>query len=256
MIKTLLFSCIVLLSSFTAQATKANTSSDTSLHDKEVIVLAHGLARGKASMWLLHGRLEYAGYQVCAIDYTTLGATIDEVLSESFNEITACVNGSQKIHFVGHSLGGLVIRHFLTQSDKQAQNIQLGEVVIIGTPNKGSPVADQLEDHFIMSIAGEVGFALMRGKNTLGKTLPPFNTPVGVIAGTKSSPVTNAFFSQPNDGLVSVDSTKVEQMKDVIALPVGHAGMRYSQDVADQVIQFIRQGRFDHSVSTTSETRL
>lgn len=221
------------------------SSTEIKVSNNELIVLSHGLARGDTSMWRLEGRLNDAGYDVCSIDYSTVGVSTEQVLAESFKEIQSCLVAGKKTHFVGHSLGGLVIKHYLASEQKTLPNNLLGEVVFVGTPNKGSEVADHFKGHKIAEWFGSISTALMTGSQTLGNQITGFDIPVGVIAGTKSSVITESLFKGPNDGLVSVESAKLANMKDFITMKVGHAGMRYDENVAHQILYFLRFGKFN-----------
>lgn len=214
--------------------------------DDELVVLAHGLGRSDWSMWMFAHRLESAGYKVCSLDYPTVGETVENVLAESTRQINACIESAPEVHFVGHSLGGLVIRAYLQSNKALLETDRVGKVVLIGTPNKGSELADYLSDSWVMKIGGGIGQALMTGHNSLGQSLDELDVNLGVIAGTKSSGLTRHKFRGLNDGLVSVESTKLERMSDFITVEVNHAQMRYSSEVAEQTIHFLQHGRFRH----------
>lgn len=234
------FSVILLILTVTACVNLATSKNEQA----ELVVLSHGLGRSDNAMWLLQRRIEEAGFNVCSIDYETFGQSVNHVLTQAADEINACIPDGKIVHFVGHSLGGLVIQDFLSKETSNDRRFVLGEVVLIGTPNKGSEVANKLKDHFLMSLDGGIGKALQTGAETLGNKVNTNNISVGVIAGTKSSSMTAKFFSGPNDGLVSVESTKTENMKDFIALPVSHSAMRYDETVSEQVAHFLSQGKF------------
>ena len=214
--------------------------------DNEVVVLVHGLGRSGLAMWRLGGRLENAGFDVCTLDYETVGQTVEAVMTATDTEIEACIPESGPVHFVGHSLGGLVVRHYLQQHPSLVEQQRLGEVILMGTPNKGSEVADQFDGNWAMDWAGEVSQSLVTGKTTLGESLQKPDYQPGVIAGTKSTLATDYLFAGENDGLVSVESAKVENMKDFIAIEVGHSAMRHSSEVARQTIYFLHNGEFIH----------
>jgi len=99
----------------------------------------------------------------------------------------------------------------------------------------------------VTGISGEVGQSLVTGEKSLGNQLKEVNVNLGIIAGTKSSALTNDVFNGPNDGLVSVVSAKLASMSDFIALEVGHSSMRYNAEVAEQAIHFLQHGYFRHS---------
>lgn len=212
----------------------------------ELVVLAHGLGRSDWSMWMFSHRLEAAGYKVCSLDYPTVGESVETVLGESTRQINACIGSAPETHFVGHSLGGLVIRAYLQNNKDLLEAGRVGKLVLIGTPNKGSELADYLSDSWVMKIGGGIGQALMTGNNGLGQNLDQPDVNLGVIAGTKSSSLTSNRFKGPNDGLVSVESTKLQSMSDFITVEVNHTQMRYSPEVAEQTIHFLQHGRFRH----------
>lgn len=232
---------------FTLVLTASVNLARSMMSKGELVVLSHGLGRSDNAMWRLEDKLEQAGFDVCNIDYDTIGESVDHVLQQANNEITSCLKPASKIHFVGHSLGGLVIKSFLSSNPEFPSQYNLGEVVMVGTPNKGSEVADHLEDHMLMNLDGGIGKALMTGANTLGKQIPELEITVGVIAGTSRSGATSHYFSGPNDGLVSVESAKFANMKDFITMNVSHSAMRYNDKVAAQVINFITTGQFNKS---------
>ncbi|MEP3348503.1 MAG: alpha/beta fold hydrolase [Marinomonas sp.] len=212
----------------------------------ELVVLAHGLGRSDWSMRKLEEQLETAGYKVCSLDYPTIGESVDSVLSETRYQIDACIVSAPKVHFVGHSLGGLVIRAYLQEHKTTIEPARMGKVVLMGTPNKGSELADHFSDSWLMKVGGGISHALMTGNNSLGNTLEEINLSIGVIAGTKSSSLTSERFDGLNDGLVSVESAKLKNMSDFVMIDVNHTQMRSSPEVIEQTIHFLQYGRFRH----------
>ena len=218
----------------------------------EQVILIHGFGRSDSALRKMKSALHEANYHVCTLDYDTVGVEIDALWQETDEQIDECIDRKLKTHFVGHSLGGLVIRHYLSQPDKRANITNLGEVILIGTPNKGSEIANAYQETFLMSFAGEVGEALHTGKGTLGATINPIDANIGVIAGSLDSWYSKEYFDSANDGVVSVESAKLPSMNDFIVLPVGHASMKRDDNVISQMIHFLRLGKFDHSQLTSS----
>lgn len=106
------------------------TSDARHASDREMVVLLHGLGRSEAAMWLLASRIEAAGFDVVRIGYDSLGDSPERILATVSREIDACCKAAQKpVHFVGHSLGGLIIRAYLATNDVHS----LGRVVLIAT---------------------------------------------------------------------------------------------------------------------------
>ncbi len=120
---------------------------------------------------------------------------------------------------------------------------------MLGPPNKGSAVVDELSDfpgfEFLNGLAGK---QLSTDDNSIPNQLGPVNYSLGIIAGEQSiSPVFSSILKGPDDGKVSVASTKVEGMTDHIILPVTHTFMMNSPLVFKQVAHFLREGHFKHS---------
>jgi uncharacterized alpha/beta hydrolase family protein len=198
-------------------------------------------------MWRLTQRLENSGYEVCVLDYDTIGESIQSVVDSTESQIDACLHSPAKTHFIGHSLGGLVIRSYLQNHAAFSQSEQMGEVVLIGTPNKGSELADHYDGRWLMELGGEVSQSLVTGENSLGNQLQELDINIGIIAGTKSMLLTDDIFDGPNDGLVSVESTKLSNMSDFVEIEVGHSAMRYNEEVANQAIHFLRHSSFNNT---------
>ena len=221
--------------------TQDHENNSPVLENKEVIVLLHGLGRDNKSMWLLASRLEDADYHVHRIEYSSLDQQPAEIVTDISKQINKCCLGQfKKIHFVGHSLGGLIIRAYLQQHKVD----NLGRVVLIGTPNKGSEVADHFSDSWLIELLGPTAQSLGTGKNSFPNSLLPPYYPLGVIAGENDSILKNLIIPEKNDGLVSVSSAKVEGMTDFILINTSHSMMRYNSEVAEQTIEYIKNGSF------------
>ena len=187
-------------------------------------------------------RLEIDGFRVVNTDYPSTSATIQTLAAEVLPEAIAECGPAHKVDFVTHSMGGLLVRQYL--KDTHLEN--LGRVVMMGPPNKGSPIVDEFRDvpgfEFWNGIAGT---QLGTGPDSVPNKLGPVDFPLGVIAGSQPLlPMFGEEFDGPNDGKVSVESTKVEGMTDHITLPVTHTFMMNSPEVYDQVVAFLRNGSF------------
>jgi len=210
---------------------------------RETVVLIHGLWRGNGSMWLLAQRLEDAGFNVVRVGFDTFGATPEDIVAEVAEQIDACCTALPRaVHLVGHSMGGLAIRAYLAERRLPG----LGRVVQIGSPNSGTPIVDEYQDAWWMDLAGPTAKALGTDAESFPASLPPPDYPVGIIAGVRLGSFRIDLIDGEDDGLVPVESTKVQGMTDFIVVETGHAMMRYNEEVAMQTIAFLRHGRFVH----------
>ncbi|MCK5052506.1 MAG: hypothetical protein KAS53_12345 [Candidatus Cloacimonetes bacterium] len=211
----------------------------------ESVILLHGLGDVKISMLKLESALKDEGYTTKNIGYSSSGETI-ESLSE--NELSKIVErykkiGFEKIHFVTHSMGGLIVRYYLQENDLPSGS----RIVMLSPPNHGSEIADHFqESKFYKLFVGDVGQELATDSKILSE-LKPIIPEVGIIAGNKSS---NPYFSKiipgEDDGRVAVDNTMLTEMKDFIVVPSTHLTIKYNDDVINQTAFFLKNGIFEH----------
>ena len=239
--KTVSIISLLLLSVYISMAF-ATWSGGKDFSKKEVVVLLHGLGRSNIAMWRLAGRLEDAGYDVQQVGFSSINTTTDEVIADITQQINSCCsNEKRSVHLVGHSLGGLLIRAYLQEN----RITNLGRVVLIGTPNSGTGIADHFKGHSLVELLVPIATSLGTDKESLPNRLEAPYYPVGVIAGVYDNDRNEDYLPGRDDGLVPVESTKLEGMKDFIEVESGHSMMRYNEDVAEQTIHFLRQGEFD-----------
>jgi pimeloyl-ACP methyl ester carboxylesterase len=223
----------------------------------DCVVLLHGLARTDHSFSELNAKLIDQGYLVVNHHYPSTQYKIKKLAKEAIPAALAqCKNQAEEdkvqgkkyskendaIHFVTHSMGGILVRQYL--KDDAIDN--LGRVVMLGPPNKGSEVVDKLGA--IPGFAwfnGPAGMQLGTGVNSVPNTLGPANFDLGIIAGTRSiNLILSSMLPNPDDGKVSVANTKLTGMSDHITMAVTHPFMMSNDKVIEQVIYFLAHGKF------------
>lgn len=218
---------------------------DCAVIQSECVVLLHGLARTKKSMRSMAKHLKGCGYHVENIGYPSRKKSIALLAREAVNEgVERCdANDIEKIHFVGHSLGSILVRDYLESNSID----RLGRVVMIAPPNQGSEIVDKL--HKVPGfklINGLAGYQLGTKKdNSVPKQLGPANFDVGVIAGNRTiNFILSQFLPNPDDGKVSVASTCLKGMSDHIVLPYSHTFIIQRNKTLDQLTYFLKYGKF------------
>jgi len=213
----------------------------------ECVVLLHGLARSAESMDKIELALRANGYQTANIDYESADATIAALTKEAIGSgLKACQAFEPKrIHFVTHSLGGILVRYYL-----EAGSINnLGRTVMLAPPNQGSEAADFFMDFpGFEALFGESGRQLGTGPDSIPRQLGPAHFDVGIIAGDRTiDPISSLVLPNPDDGKVSVKSTRLEGMSDFIVVPHSHAFIMKNDEVIRQILFFLQNGQFDRS---------
>ena len=211
----------------------------------ECVVLLHGLARTATSMNKMERELAAAGFTTANIDYPSRDFTVEELAEMAVPEgIDACRarGGVERIHFVTHSLGGILVRQYLSHHELP----ELGRVVMLGPPNQGSAAVDELRDVPGFDwLNGPAGQQLGKGENSVPLQLGPADFEVGVIAGNRTiDPITSAVLENPDDGRVSVEDTKLDGMADFVVVEHSHAFMMRMQRTIDLTKAFLQNGRF------------
>ncbi|MCG6891409.1 MAG: alpha/beta fold hydrolase [Gammaproteobacteria bacterium] len=209
------------------------------------VILLHGLARSEKSMLALQRALQQKGYCVTNVAYDSRHGDIETMAVDAIEPALAACADAERIHFVTHSLGGILVRQFLAHHEID----NLGRVVMLGPPNKGSEVVDKLRDvpgfHFIN---GDVGLQLGTGAASLPNQLGRANFDLGIIAGTRSvNLILSTMIPGINDGKVSVESTRLEGMQDHIEMEVTHPFMMNNDAVIEQVVHYLTTGSFKRS---------
>ena len=226
----------------------------------KAVVVLHGLVRSRSSMDSLCRYLhEQGGYSVFNVEYPSTQADMAEH-AQSLRHIVDNLHGIEEIDFVGHSMGNIVIRHYLgdlarqdpakqspgaAAADRRAKR-RFGRFVMLAPPNQGALLATVFADNALFKgIAGDAGQQLGRDWPELEKRLATPAFEFGIIAGGKGNEKGyNPLLPGDNDGTISVESTKLAGARDFIVVPVLHSFIKDDATVQEYVLRFLRHGHF------------
>ena len=208
----------------------------------DCVLLLHGLARSSKPMNELAEALTADGYYTVNIDYPSTKFPIEILADTYISPALATCPAEGRVHFVAHSMGGIMVRYWLANNDTS----RVGRVVMIAPPNHGSELVDKL--------GGVPGFALLNGPaglqlstaaDSVPNTLGPVTVDTGIIAGDASfNPLYSWLIPGVDDGKVSIERTRLDGMSDFIVLHHTHAFIMGAEPVIGQVLLFLRAGAF------------
>ena len=215
-------------------------------------VLLHGFGSLPGTMWPLTYRLSRLGYATLVPFYPSWRLELTGIVTRLRPQIAAFAEAQEgrPVHFIGHSMGGLIARA-LIERDRPAS---LGSLVMLGTPNGGSEIADRFNGNPLLSrmvLGGAAPALITRRDAQRVAALGHVDYPVGVIAGNRAlidGPLARCL-PRPHDGKVSVAATHVEGETDHIVLPLTHFALPYHPITQRQVVHFLEHGRFRRSVT-------
>jgi pimeloyl-ACP methyl ester carboxylesterase len=216
-----------------------NTTSNTDRRSRTIVVV-HGLWMTGAVFALQRAQLARRGYRALAFSYPSMRLALDEIASRLARFVTAL--GAPQVHFVGHSLGGLVVLNALALDPK----LPVGRVVLLGTPATGSRAARQLARFTVGRTL--VGRAVQEWGPERGAVVAA-RCEVGMIAGTVRFGVGSLLLDlpMPNDGVVCLDETRMPGLSDHLEMPLSHSGMIFSSRATSQICYFLEHGHFARS---------
>jgi len=203
------------------------------------VVLVHGLWVPGVVMQPLAARLARSGYRCHTFSYMGAGRPLAAHAERLARYARDVGDKYGPAHFVGHSLGGLVVLEALSAH----ADVDVGRVVLLGTPVRGCYAGRRIARYpagrWFLGQSEELWRERRAAHWTRREAL-------GVVAGSLPIGLGRLFGPLPgvNDGVVSVDETAIEGMADRVVLTVGHSAMLISARVAAQVAAFLLNGEF------------
>ena len=213
---------------------------------KPCVILLHGLGQTALSMLPLKFALDRQGYRTVNQGYPSLAQPIEALSARHVPEALAKCDSppDEPVHFVTHSMGGILVRHYL-----QDHALPDGSrMAMLGPPNHGSEWIDRFAGDVWFSVMGPAALQLGTGADGVPGNLQPIDLEIGVIAGTRAGLDTivmrNVPLPGPNDGRVSVASTRLDEMRDFFTIEESHSFLLTNPLVIEQAVAFLDGGRF------------
>jgi hypothetical protein len=201
----------------------------------ESVVLLHGMSRTRGAMALLAWRFEQAGYATHNFPYNERTSSLDELSDELHSYIHEHVR-TPTYHLIGHSLGNIIIRNGFKKTYREG----LKRIVMLAPPNRPARLAQALDDNPLYQwITGDSGQKL--ADPAFYEGLPAPSVEFGIIAGNKGQRIS---FEEPNDGVVQVESTKLQRMSDWIVLGRFHTFIMNAEETFEYSRRFLETGSF------------
>jgi pimeloyl-ACP methyl ester carboxylesterase len=209
----------------------------------EAVILIHGMARSSASMHKLkrHLELERDGFKTFSFSYPSMQVDIAQS-AEYLCSVIDSLEGIDRIHFVVHSMGGLVVRAYLAKHSDP----RIGRMVMIATPNLGADLADRFRRNMLFrAVFGPAGQQLTSDPNGFVAALPVPEFEFGVIAGGRGTEGGyNPLIPGDDDGTVSVESTRLPGAADFAVIDRLHTFLITDPEAREYTIRFLKEGRF------------
>jgi len=218
------------------------TRRSLSLESSHLVVLLHGLGRSRQSLQVLKAELAKAGFAVAAAGYPSTRGSIAEHAA-GLESLLASLDDVERVSFVTHSLGGIVVRKALASSESVwRQRLQLGRVVMLAPPNQGSELARSLSTFSpFRALAGP------SAEELLGELegLPAPACPFGIVSAARESEAgLNPLIEGDDDGIVAVLETRLEGAADTLEVKGLHTFLMSDPEVVRATVRFLRSGRF------------
>ena len=207
------------------------------------VLLFHGLGRSSRSMRPLERALSAAGFAPTNVDYASRCHGVPELVERVVAPRVEALRGGGPVHFVTHSLGGVLVRAYAAERPLPAGS----RAVMIAPPHGGSEVADLLGGVWPFDAACGPALAdLGTGDASVPRGLGAIRgVEAGVIAGSVNVYPFGRVFGDAHDGIVSVKSARVDGIADFVVVRRGHGLIMRAPETVRQTLSFLETGRFE-----------
>lgn len=207
------------------------------------LILLHGLGRTRWSLWPVAREAARRGYTVHNLGYPSRRAPIER-LAEDIGRRIARAAGSGSVDVVTHSMGAIVLRAAVAAGALPAEAVR--RVVMLAPPNHGSELADRLRDYRAYRFAtGPAGQQIGTSDDSVPRRLPAPPFEVGIVAGRRAgNPLFARVLGAESDGKVTVASTRIDGMRDLVVVDRTHTFIMWAPDVLAHTFAFLESGHF------------
>ncbi len=212
----------------------------------DTVVLIHGLMRSRRSMWMVGVWLKYQGYRVVSIGYPSMRMSIADAVEKHIAPRLAALKlePGAKVHFVTHSMGGIVFRAWAARRDA---GFPMGRAVLLAPPNRGSEIIDELRQWgWVRWLLGPVSAELGTDAASTPNSLGPLPQDTGIIMGNRDRmPFFRRLLKAESDGVVTIASAQGDGAAEFTLLPTDHTLIILQPTVIRAVHRFLQSGSFE-----------
>lgn len=208
----------------------------------EGVLLVHGITRSSKSMAAYRPPLEKAGYRVFPFDYPSTRVDLDTA-ADYLHQVIESLNGIERLHIVAHSMGGVVTRTYRAKHHDE----RLTRLVLVGSPQKGAELADLMRGKanlVFKTIFGPAGQQLVTDSDGFLKKLPTPDLDFAVIAGGLAPNGFNPLIPGDDDGIVSLESTRLPGAVDFLYVESLHLALNRNESAHAATVRFLQTGKF------------